>query len=91
MLLAPTLPVESYAFRSPLLGLVKSRGRYEGWYEPLVAGEWTIELRLPASERQRFKRLRVNGAKQALTRTPDGAIEFRGASSPGKPLRWVAS
>ncbi|MBZ5544503.1 MAG: hypothetical protein LAO07_12620 [Acidobacteriia bacterium] len=90
VLLAPTLPVESYAFRSPLLGLVKSRGRYEGWYEPLVAGEWTIELRLPASERQRFKRLRVNGAKQALTRTPDGAIEFRGTSSPGKPLRWVA-
>jgi hypothetical protein len=67
--LAPRLPLESYRFDSPLVGLVKGPAGYEGWYAPSKAGEWRIRLRLP-------------------DRPPDGAIEIRGKSAPGAPMRW---
>ena len=60
--LAPRLPLESYRFDSPLVGVVKSKGGYEGWYAPSKAGEWRIRL--------------------------NGAIEIRGKSAPGEPMRW---
>jgi hypothetical protein len=86
--LAPSLPLDSYSFDSPLVGIKKSDGQYEGWYAPLRAGTWTVSVRLPATEAERLQHLKVNGSKQALRRTADGAIEFKGESAPGRPLRW---
>jgi len=77
--LAPRLPLESYRFDSPLVGLVKSAAGYEGWYAPSKAGEWHIRLWLPDDEARRLR----------ATRTADGAIELRGKSAPGTPLRWA--
>jgi hypothetical protein len=88
LMLAPTLPIDSYSFDSPLVGIKKSGGQYEGWYAPLVAGTWTVKLRLPAADAKRLGHLEVNGSTQALRRTADGAIEFKGESAPGRPLRW---
>jgi len=88
--LAPNLPLDAYSFSSPLIGLRKSSGHYEGWYAPLVAGAWTITVRLPAAEVKRFDHVQVNGLKQALRRTSAGAFEFKGESAPGRPLRWSA-
>jgi len=45
--LRPGLPLESYSFESPLLGVSKSKTGYEGWYAPAVPGEWTIHITLP--------------------------------------------
>ena len=77
--LAPRLPLESYRFDSPLLGVIKSPAGYEGWYAPSKAGEWHIRLWLPGDEARRLR----------ATRTADGAIEIRGKSAPGTPLRWA--
>jgi glycosyl hydrolase family 36 len=44
--LAPGLPLESYRFDSPLVGVVKGAAGYEGWYAPARAGEWRIRLKL---------------------------------------------
>jgi hypothetical protein len=59
--------------------VVKSAAGYEGWYAPSQAGTWTIRVSLPREEAQRVRKAEVR----------DGAIEIKGASAPGKPLRWV--
>ena len=87
--LAPCLPLDSYRFDSPLVGLSKGPAGYEGWYAPSQAGEWRISLRLPLEEARRLRRIEVNGAKMRASATADGTIEIRGRSAPGKPLRWA--
>ena len=87
--LTPCLPLDEYRFESPLLGLKKAEAGYSGWYAPQAAGEWRITLRLPESERDRYAQLRVNGAEQPLTPTPEGDFQWTGESAPGEPLRWV--
>jgi hypothetical protein len=82
------LPVEEYRFHSPLVGVNKARGRYEGWYAPSRAGEWTIEISVPEEAAKSLKRVEVNGKRSAIQRRDDGAIVVSGTSEPGKPLRW---
>jgi hypothetical protein len=64
--LAPTLPLDAYSFDSPLLGIKKSSGHYEGWYGPTVASTWTVTVRLPAADARgstsRGKRFRPSPA-----------------------------
>jgi len=87
--LQPQLPLESYEFRSLLLGLQKSQSGYSGWYNPLAAGRWEIEIRLPEHELAQIKEVRVNGQLQKLPRGTDPVrFEFEGDSMPGEPLRW---
>jgi hypothetical protein len=88
--LAPTLPLDAYQFTTPLLGLKRSAGGYEGWYAPSSGGAWVITLRLPASEAARLARLEVNGSKRPLGRSAEGVIQFEGKSTPDRPLRWSA-
>jgi hypothetical protein len=83
----PELPVGAYRFDSPLVGLVKTAaGRYEGWYAPLRAGSWTLEIALP--ENERFSRAEVNGTRAAVKRLGDGTVVIKGSSSVGGALRW---
>lgn len=88
------LPVESYRFESPLVGVARTGGRYEGWYGPSKAGEWTIEIVLPEAVTKSLTRVEVNGKKLSVTEEKErfnGVIKIRGASAPGKPLRWLAT
>jgi hypothetical protein len=87
--LALRLPLESYRFDSPLIGVSRGPAGYEGWYAPSKAGEWHIRLKLPAEEARRLSRTEINGAKARANRSADGAIELRGKSAPGTPLRWA--
>ena len=50
MRIAPVLPLETYRFETPLVGLAKTPKGYEGWYAPLVAGTWEIRLALPGAK-----------------------------------------
>ncbi len=86
--LAPGLPLDEYRFDSPLVGLAKGPGGYEGWYAPSKAGEWRVLIRLTGEEARRVAGASVNGGK-VRARPADGAIELRGKSAPGKPLRWT--
>jgi hypothetical protein len=88
MNLAPAIPLESYRFDSPLLGVVKPTGGYDGWYAPATSGTWTINLRLPAKEAAMISRVEVNGAPATPARTTAAAFQLQGESSPGKPLHW---
>jgi hypothetical protein len=86
--LAPVVPLERYRFESPLLGVVKTATGYEGWYAPLVAGTWEIQLALPPDEARRVWRLEINGVIHAVS-TPGSVITMKGESAPDRPLRWT--
>jgi hypothetical protein len=89
--LKPSLPLDEYEFTSPLLGLKKSARGYSGWYAPVEAGRWKIRLSLAPAERERIRRLEVNGAARTLARSSETVIRFLGEGGPGKPLRWAVS
>jgi hypothetical protein len=83
----PTLPLAEYEFSSPLLGFMKSKDGYTGWYAPLVAGRWEFELHLSEVEAARFRQVTINGQAARLS-SPAQGIRFSGESKPGAPLRW---
>jgi len=85
------LPVEEYRFDSPLVGVRRARGRFEGWYAPSRAGEWTIEIAAPEEVSKSLKQAEVNGKRSPIQRREDGAIELSGSSAPGRPMRWGLS
>lgn len=85
--LTPTLPLEKYSFRSPLLGLALEHGGCSGWYTPSGgSAEFTVRLALGGSHD--FKRLEVNGEKTPIVRSSDGSILIKGNAGPSAPLRW---
>jgi len=87
--LRPALPVESYKFESPLLGVTKSPdGSYEGWYAPSQAGSWKISIWLPGEPAARPSHAEVNGILVTPVTTADGALALTGRSEAGRPLRW---
>jgi hypothetical protein len=83
----PLLPLAEYEFSSPLLGFKKSSNGYSGWYAPLEAGQWEIEIRLPDSDLTRLARIAINGTSKSLDRSAK-SIRFTGVSAHGVPLRW---
>jgi hypothetical protein len=83
------LPVESYRFDSPLVGVVKADGRYEGWYKPSRSGTWKVEILLPEEAARAVFSIEVNGTRLPVARQADGAILLSGSSGPDRPLRWV--
>jgi hypothetical protein len=86
--LAPKLPLPSYRFDSPLLGLSKSPRGYEGWYSPTSRGQWRIRLKVSAAEAKLFNKIEVNGVPVSPGPGDDGSIEFEGEGGQGSPLRW---
>jgi hypothetical protein len=87
--LAPSLPLASFRFDSPLVGLVKDASGYEGWYAPSQPGLWRIQFRLRADEGRRVAQVEVNGARVQLRRSPEGVLDLSGRSASGSPLRWA--
>ncbi|HEY2467056.1 MAG TPA: hypothetical protein VGI45_04325 [Terracidiphilus sp.] len=83
------LPVNEYRFDSPLVGVVRTGRRFEGWYAPSRAGEWTIEVRLPADVAKSASQVEVNGKRSRKERREDGVIVVSGLSAQGRPLRWI--
>jgi cellobiose phosphorylase len=87
--ISPDLPVDSYRFESPLVGVIKSPERiYEGWYAPSQSGSWTIQITLPQQAFSRLKKAEVNGVSVALNKISENTLELTGKSDSGKPLRW---
>lgn len=87
--LSPDLPIASYRFASPLLGVIKSgNASYEGWYEPSQPGTWTIEITLPSDKLAQIKTVEVNGMRMEPKPQPGNKFVLTGRSKPGQPLRW---
>jgi hypothetical protein len=91
MKLSLQLPEESYRFDSPLVGVVKANGRYEGWYMPSRSGSWKLEILLPREAARSVSSMEVNGKRSPVQTQTDGAIVLSGSSAPGRPLRWALS
>ena len=89
MNVSPKLPIESYRFDSTLVGVVRSAGRFEGWYAPQRPGHWTIEIALPKDLAVSIKAAEVNGKRSPALKKSNEVIEISGPSAPGKPLRWI--
>ncbi len=85
--LAPRLPLASFRFDSPLLGLIKSARGYEGWYNPTSRNTWSVRLSLPAEELKRLQKTEING-NRIRPRITDNGIEMRGEGGAGNALRW---
>jgi hypothetical protein len=86
--LAPQLPLPSYRFESPLLGMSKSTRGYEGWYNPSSRGTWTVRLRLSAEEAKLIEKVEINGTRVSLAPNAQGWFVFEGEGGQGGPLRW---
>ena len=82
------LPLDSYRFDSPLVGVVKTRGRFEGWYAPSRSGTWTVRITLPESAAGKLLHAVVNGKPASLKKLPNGVTEISGSSSAQQPMRW---
>jgi len=87
IVLAPKLPLASFRFESPLLGLIKSADGYEGWYNPSSQTTYTVRLKISAEVAKRFSRVEVNG-KKIRAQMVDGALEMRGQGGAGTALHW---
>lgn len=85
--LAPTLPLASFRFESPLLGLIKSARGYEGWYNPVSQNMYSIRLKISAEEAKSFSRVEING-KRIQARIVTEGVEMEGQGGGGTPLRW---
>ncbi len=90
LMLAPKLPLESFRFESPLLGVIKTSKGYEGWYNPSVRNTWTLRFSLSVEEAKRLQRAEVNGMR-VRAHVNQGTIELRGEGGAGSALRWVLS
>jgi len=90
MKLRPTIPISSYRFSSPLVGIARSSPpiKYEGWYSPSCPGQWTIELSLPVDEGMSVSSLEVNGQRVPLQRQANGSILIHGDNASTQPLHW---
>jgi hypothetical protein len=87
--ISPDIPVDSYRYESPLIGVIKSAaGNYEGWYAPSQSGHWSIKITLPQQVLLRVTKAEVNGVSVELKRRSENTLELSGSSEPGKPLRW---
>ncbi len=82
----PTIPLPEYEFASTLVGFTKSTDGYAGWYAPIAAGSWDVDISLPAAESARVQQINVNGVPQKWG--SGGPIRLHGESKPGNPLRW---
>ena len=89
MKLSLRLPAESYRFDSPLAGVVKTKGRYEGWYMPSRSGIWKLEIALPDRAAGAISSMEVNGKRSPIGKQSNGVISVSGSSAPQKPLRWA--
>jgi hypothetical protein len=87
--LGPGPPLEVYEFTSTLVGFKKTRAGYSGWYAPMNDGHWEIELKLSATELNRFKRIQVNGSIRPLPKPGKTVIRISGTGSRARPLHWA--
>jgi hypothetical protein len=85
------LPLNAYRFDSPLVGVVKDHGHYEGWYAPSKSGDWTVEITLPETATKNFSQVEVNGKRSPINRQANASILLTGSGVSGKPLRWALS
>ncbi len=85
--LTPKLPLASFRFESPLLGIIKSDRGYEGWYKPGSEGTYSIRLGLPRDEAKGITRVEVNG-KRVHAALVNEAFEMRGQGGGADALRW---
>jgi hypothetical protein len=90
LLLAPKLPLDSFRFESPLLGVIKTAKGYEGWYNPSVRNTWSLRLALSEEEAKRLQRAEVNGV-HLRPHVNQGMIEVRGEGGAGSAFRWSLS
>lgn len=88
--LAPSLPLSTFRFESPLLGIIKTANGYEGWYAPQSQNTYSIRIKLSAGELKELGRVEVNGNRYR-SRVVDGAIELRGLGGAGTPVKWTLS
>lgn len=91
VLLAPTIPIDSFRFESPLLGLIKTANGYEGWYSPVAQNTWTVVLSLSADEMKRFSRVEINGERIHRPHITEAGIEMHALGGAGKAVRWSVS
>lgn len=87
--ISPDVPVESYRFESPLVGVIKKTGGiYEGWYAPSQSGDWTLKIAFPQRTTLHVSHAQINGMAVDLKAPRDNALMLTGRSETGKPLRW---
>ncbi|MBO0911643.1 MAG: hypothetical protein J2P13_07595 [Acidobacteria bacterium] len=87
LVVRPGLPLASFRFDSPLVGVLKTARGYEGWYNPAVRNTWSVRLSLSPEEMKHLSRVEVNGMR-VHARTDQGTMELRGEGGAQSAMRW---
>lgn len=82
------LPEKEYRFDSPLVGVMRTQSRFEGWYKPSRSGTWTIRILLESETLASLQSAEVNGRRTEVRRLADHSVVLTGSSTAEAPLRW---
>ena len=72
---------------STLSRIINSAQGYQGWYNPVAQGTYSIRLNLSPQEMKRVSPIEVNG-KATNVQPAAGVLEMRGPGRDGTPLCW---
>jgi hypothetical protein len=86
--LNPIISNKQFNFSTPLIGLVKTKEGYSGWYDPKGEGTWKIVFKASKEELNNIESIFINGKKENFVRR-ENCLEWDGKSTMNNPLRWI--
>lgn len=84
---APCLSFKEYSFETPLVGLIKTKEGYSGWYNPIGKGDFKMSINLKKDELKAIKLLEVNGIRINFE-INNNIIEWIGKKTHKKRIEW---
>jgi hypothetical protein len=85
--LKPTIPKDSFKFKSSLIGLEKTKSGYSGWYKPKIEGRWKVTIELSSEDLVKINSILTNGNENEFM-VLGNRIVMTGESKIEQPFKW---
>ena len=85
---APKFPFESFAVNTPLMGCTYAPDRCEGYYTPVVDGDFKFSVTLPKELQGKPILLKLGDSSQVLSPSGDCEIYFEHTGVTAEAIRW---
>lgn len=84
----PHVPFDTFAIRTPLLGVAYQPRAARGYYRPVAAGAFQFAVRPPAGLPSEEMALRIDGQLARFQLDDKGRVCFEVQGAPGGEIRW---